>query len=355
MTDPVFFRSHGPLALAAIGELTGASVPAGKAGVVVSGAKPLDIAGPDDITFYESADYEKALAISDGAACFVTEKLAGDLPKHIVPLITPKPYAAFVKTARALFADDLRPLSIVGTRGVDPEASVHEEARLEDGVIVDPGAVIGPDAEIGAGTIVCANVVIGPNVRIGRDCSIGPGASITHALIGDRVIIHAGARIGQDGFGYIPGKGHRKVPQLGRVIIQDDVEIGAGTTVDRGGGRDTVIGEGTKIDNLVQIAHNVSIGRHCILAAHAGISGSVTIGDGVMIGGKVGITDHVTIGNGAQLIAGSGVMHDIPARARWGGAPAKPLREHWRELLTLQRLAEKAVNDRAGKDREERN
>jgi UDP-3-O-[3-hydroxymyristoyl] glucosamine N-acyltransferase len=352
MTDPVFFRSRGPLALVAIAELTDAATPARGADAVVNGAKPLDIAGPDDITFYESADYAEQLAVSDAGACFVTEKLADAIPSHIVRLVVPKPYAAFVKTARTLFADDLRPLSIVGTRGVDPEASVHEDARLEDGVIVDPGAVIGPDAEIGAGTIICANVVVGPNVRIGRDCSIGPGASITHALIGDRVIIHAGVRIGQDGFGYIPGKGHLKVPQLGRVIVQDDVEIGAGTTVDRGGGRDTMIGEGTKIDNLVQVAHNVSIGRHCIIAGHVGLSGSVTLGDGVMLGGKVGIADHLTIGDRAQLIARSGVMHDVPAGERWGGAPAKPLREFFREQVALQRLAGKGGKNSNDKTRE---
>ncbi len=186
MTDPIFFRSRGPLALAAIAELTGATVPQESGAAAVTGAKPLDIAGPDDVTFYEDADYAEQLAVCDAAACFVSEKLADAVPAHIVRLIVPRPYAAFVRTARALFADDLRPLSIVGTRGVDPEASVHEDARLEDGVIVDPGAVIGPDAEIGAGTVICANVVIGPNVRIGRDCSIGPGASITHALLGDR-------------------------------------------------------------------------------------------------------------------------------------------------------------------------
>lgn len=354
MTDPIFFRSRGPLALAAIAELTGAAVPQESGAAAVTGAKPLDIAGPGDVTFYEDADYAEQLAVCDAAACFVSEKLADAVPAHIVRLIVPKPYAAFVRTARALFADDLRPLSIVGTRGVDPEASVHEDARLEDGVIVDPGAVIGPDAEIGAGTVICANVVIGPNVRIGRDCSIGPGASITHALLGDRVIVHAGARIGQDGFGYIPGKGHIKVPQLGRVIIQDDVEIGAGTTVDRGGGRDTMIGEGTKIDNLVQVAHNVSIGRHCIIAGHVGVSGSVTLGDGVMLGGKVGIADHRKIGDRAQLIALSGVMHDVPAGERWGGAPAKPLREFFREQVALQRLAGKGGKDKDNKDNKAR-
>ena len=352
MTDPIFFRSRGPLALAAIAELTGAAVSAEHGAIVVGGAKPLDVAGPDDVTFYEKADYAEQLAISDAAACFVSEKLAASVPAGIAKLVVEKPYVAFVKTARMLFADDLRPLSIVGTRGVDPEASVHEDARLEDGVIVDPGAVIGPDAEIGAGTIICANVVIGPDVRIGRDCSIGPGASITHALIGDRVIIHAGVRIGQDGFGYIPGKSHLKVPQLGRVIVQDDVEIGAGTTVDRGGGRDTTIGEGTKIDNLVHIAHNVSIGRHCLIAGHAALSGSVTLGDGVMLGGKVGISDHVSIGDRGQLIAGSGLMHDLPAGERWGGAPAKPLREFFREQVALQRLTGKSGKETSYKARE---
>jgi UDP-3-O-[3-hydroxymyristoyl] glucosamine N-acyltransferase len=342
MSEPNFFRTHGPIALAAIAELTGAELSPGGAEVVVSGAKPLDIAGPEDLAFCDSADYLDALAETDAAACFVAAKLADKVPPHVARLVTPQPYAAFVKAARTLYPDDLRPLSIFAVRGIDPGASVHEDARLEDGVTVDPGAVVGPGAEIGAGTVICANAVIGPDVRIGRDCSVGPGASISHALVGDRVIVHAGARIGQDGFGYIPGKSHLKVPQLGRVIIQDDVEIGAGTTVDRGGGRDTMIGEGTKIDNLVQIAHNVSIGRKCLIAGHVGLSGSVTLGDSVMLGGKVGVADHRKIGDGAQLIALSGVMHDVPAGERWGGAPAKPLREFFREQVALQRLGKGA-------------
>ena len=193
---------------------------------------------------------------------------------------------------------------------------------------VDPLAVIGPRAEIGAGTLIGAGAVIGPDVRIGRNCAIGAGATMLHALIGDRVIIHPGARIGQDGFGYLPqpARAIRKIPQTRRVIIQDDVEIGANTTIDRGATRDTVIGEGTKIDNLVQIGHNCSIGRHCLIVSQVGISGSATVGDFVMLGGQVGVADHITIGAGAMLGARAGVMSDVPAGARWGGFPAEPAR-----------------------------
>jgi UDP-3-O-[3-hydroxymyristoyl] glucosamine N-acyltransferase len=187
--------------------------------------------------------------------------------------------------------------------------------------------------------VIAAGAVIGPDVRIGRDCAIGAGAAIINALIGDRVIIHSGARIGHDGYGYAPGpKGLEKIPHVGRVIVQDDVEIGTNTTIDRGGIRDTVIGEGSKIDNLVQIGHNVTIGRHCILAGHAGVSGSVTIGDHAVLGGKVGIADHVTIGEGASVTAGSGVMHNIGAGERWGGYPATTAREWMRGVALLRRL-----------------
>jgi len=228
---------------------------------------------------------------------------------------------------------------------------VHPTARIESGVIIDPGAVIGPRAEIGAGTVIGPTALIGPGVRIGRDCVIGAGATLVHTLIGDRVIIHACTRVGQDGFGYVPGAaGHGKVPQVGRVIIMDGVEIGANATIDRGAIRDTVIGEGTKIDNLVQIAHNVEIGRHCVLAAHTGISGSCTIGDYVMMGGRVGLADNITVGSGAMIGAAAGVMTDVPAGEKWVGTPAMPMKEFFKGVAALRKIAGQgaAAKDKGG-------
>ena len=259
-------------------------------------------------------------------------------------LIVEKPFQAFVNVARALFPDALRPSSLFSgdgaAAGVAAGAVLHPSARLESGVTIDPGAVVGAGAEIGSGTVIGANAVIGANVRIGRNCAIGANASVAHALIGDRVIVHAGCLIGQDGFGFVMGPGgHRKIPQIGRVIIQDDVEIGAGTSIDRGGLRDTIIGEGTKIDNQVQVGHNVVIGRHCVLVAQVGIAGSVVLEDYVVLGGQVGIADNLTIGEGAKVGAQSGVMSNIPAGQTWLGSPATRSRDHWREMAVLRALA----------------
>jgi UDP-3-O-[3-hydroxymyristoyl] glucosamine N-acyltransferase len=335
------------LTIGEIAELTGAQLhPAAARDRSITNVAPLDTAMATDVSFIDSSKYLRAFTITRAGACFVPERFEAAAPPGPVILITPEPYRAFVSVARALFPALLRPSSIFDVSGRSLAAHVHASAKLETDVIVEPCVVIGPNAKIGSGTLISAGAVIGPEVCIGRDCNIGPGTTIIHAVIGDRVIIHPGARIGQDGFGYLPGKqGLQKIPQSRRVIIRNDVEIGANTTIDRGSVRDTVIGEGTKIDNLVQIGHNVTIGQHCVIVAQTGISGSVKIGDFVMMGGQVGIGDHVTIGEGAVLAAGSGVMSDIPAKGRWGGIPAAPVRDWLRGVASVRRLARRAGMD----------
>jgi UDP-3-O-[3-hydroxymyristoyl] glucosamine N-acyltransferase len=339
MTEPLFFKSAKSLTVADIAALTGAQ-PAADAPVdrVITRIAPLDAAQPGDLAFFENSKYLDDLAATRAGVCLLAPRFAGKVPPGVAVLTVRDPYRAFVTVARVLFPDALRPPSMFGEAGT-AGAHVHPAARLESGVTVDPGAVVGPGAEIGSGTVIGANAVIGPGVRIGRQCAIGAHSSLQHSLIGDRVIIHPGCRLGQDGFGYVLGRSHMKVPQIGRVIVQDDVEIGANSTIDRGANRDTVIGEGTKIDNLVQIGHNVAIGRHCVLVAQVGISGSVTLEDFVVLGARVGVNNHVTIGEGAQIAATAIVSRDVPPGVRYGGFPAKPVKLWMREVFLLERMA----------------
>jgi UDP-3-O-[3-hydroxymyristoyl] glucosamine N-acyltransferase len=351
MSERSFFRPAHGLTVAEIAALTRSDLrrPVNST-AVVTGIAAVDRAGPHDLIFLDNARFAAQASASKAAACLCLERLAAHVPAHVSLLIASDPYPAFVEVARALFPAALRPSSLFEAARA-PGATVHATARVENGVSIDPGAVVGPRAEIGSGTIIGAGAVIGPDVRIGRDCAIGAHASISNTLIGDRVIVHPNAAIGQDGFGFLMGpEGHRKIPQIARVIIQDDVEIGAGTAIDRGVLRDTVIGEGTKIDNHVQVGHNVSIGRHCVIVAQSGIAGSSTLEDFVVLGAKVGVVDHVTIGEGSQIAASSNIRSNVPPGSRWGGTPAKPIKVWFREMNLLERMAREANRRHGGSE-----
>ncbi|RLP23437.1 UDP-3-O-(3-hydroxymyristoyl)glucosamine N-acyltransferase [Mesorhizobium sp. YM1C-6-2] len=341
MTEPVFFVPTRRYTAAEVANLAGAElVDPAHSDIEISGIASASEGGEGMLVYVEGRNNARLAESVEAAAIFCTADVAPKVRPGVAVLVTRKPQSAFAMIGRLMFPAAASPGPLTGETGISAGAHVDPSARIEPGVIVEAGAVIGPGVAIGSGTIVAPNAVIGKSCQIGRDCYVGPGASLQATLAGNRVIIHAGARIGQDGFGFTAGaSGPERIPQIGRVVIQDNVEIGANATVDRGALADTVIGENTKIDNLVQIAHNVRIGRNCLIAGLVGISGSVTVEDNVVMGGGVGIADHLTIGTGAQLAAGSGFMDNVPAGEIWAGYPAEPMARMMRAVVALRRLA----------------
>jgi len=335
MADPRFFAVQGPFTLAQLAEIAGARA-AGEAdpGAQFHDVAPLESAGPEHVSFLDNRRYADQFSVSGAGACIVHPDMADRAPPGMALLLSEEPYCGYARIAQAFYpARQPEP-------GVDATARVDPSARVGAGCRIEAGAVVGANADIGDRCRIGAYAVIGDGVVLGDGSSVGPGASLVCCLVGQGAVIHAGARIGQDGFGFAPrAEGHLKVPQLGRVIIEDDVEIGANTTIDRGAGPDTVIGAGSKIDNLVQIGHNVRIGRGCIVVAQVGISGSTTIGDFVMMGGQVGLSGHLTIGDGARVGAQSGVMRDVEPGETVFGYPAMRAKQYWRQIAALGRLA----------------
>ncbi len=337
MPDSNFFDRRSPLSLKEIAVLSGAEVLKGSdADYSVDDLAPLDKAGPQDLSFFDNVKYREQFKVTKAGACFVSPATAHDAPKGVHLLVSASPYKSYALAAQAFYPIDKPAGSVAPTAVIDPSAKIGKDC------VIEHGAVIGPGVVIGSGCWIEANSVISRNVRIGNHCRVGVNTSVAYALIGDYVRLYPGARIGQDGFGFaIDPKGHVKVPQLGRVIIEDHVEIGANTTVDRGSGPDTVIGQGTWIDNLVQIAHNVKIGKGCIIAAQAGIAGSAVIEDFVAIGGQAGISGHLHVGKGARIAGHSGIMRDVPAGEEQMGYPAIPIRQFLRQATLLSHLIKK--------------
>ncbi|MFP4312970.1 MAG: UDP-3-O-(3-hydroxymyristoyl)glucosamine N-acyltransferase [Alphaproteobacteria bacterium] len=339
MADPRFFtKSAKNYTITEIADITGCEIKgtANAQNLTITDVASLAEASSGQISFWDNAKYKNDFINSKAGACFVREKALEFAPSHMVLLVSAHPYKSYAKAASYIYPDPFPEASI------SADAHIEDGAQIEKGCIIEAGAVIKSGAKIGAGSWIESGAVIGRNVQIGEKCRIGPQVSLSHCLIGDNVRLYPGVRIGQDGFGFaIDPQGHVKVPQLGRVIIEDHVEIGANTTIDRGAGPDTIIGQGTWIDNLVQIGHNVQIGKGCIIVSQAGISGSTQLGDFVAMGGQSGIAGHLKIGSGARIAGQSGVMRDIPAGEEQMGSPSMPLKQFMRQIATLAKLAKK--------------
>jgi len=332
-----------PLAASEIAALTGGRL-VGPGTTTVAGIAPLERAGPGDLSFLASARYVPYLERTSASVVLVAPDLeqaaGGGGPETRV--IVADPYAALLVVLPVLYPQ------AVWEAGVHPSAVVGRGATWQEPVEIGAHAVLGHGVQLGRNVRIGAGCVLGDGVAVGDDSQLYPGVTLyAGTALGKRVIVHSGAVIGSDGFGYIAGKGgeaHRKIPHVGRCLIGDDIEIGANTCIDRGSVDDTVIGSGTKIDNLVHIAHNVRIGTRCLIMAQAGISGSCLVEDDVIIAGQVGIIDHLTIGRGARLLAQSGTIADIPAGATMFGTLARPHREYLRGQAALYRVA-KIIGD----------
>jgi UDP-3-O-[3-hydroxymyristoyl] glucosamine N-acyltransferase len=321
------------LTAAAIAEDVGGRL-VGNPGIIVDGVAPLDRASERHLSFLGAAKYAAMFASSSAGVVLISPELAESPGRAPARVVVDKPQEALL-TLLPRFHRAPR-----AEAGVHATSVIGPGVRLGLNVAVGPYAIIGDGAIVGEGTVIGPHCVIGAGVEIGASCHLYSAVTVySGSVIADRVTIHAGARIGSDGFGYVQRDGeHLKIPHVGRCIIEHDVEIGANTTIDRGSIDDTVVGAGTKVDNLVQIAHNVRVGRACLIMAQVGIAGSVRVEDGAMLLGQVGVSGHHTVGKGARLAAQAGVFGDIPAGETWSGYPARPHKESLRAQAALFKL-----------------
>lgn len=340
--DPRFFPHAGsqPLAalLAAVGDPCAVEAPAN---LMFAGVAPLAEATRADISYCEGARNAAALRRTGAGAVFVQEALRTAVPEGCLALVVRRPALAFSRVAAIFHPAPAAP------PGIHPTAVLGADVEVGPGCHVGPYAVIGEGARLGAGCVIGPHAVVGAGVVLGDFCRLHAHASISHAICGNQVVLHPGARVGQEGFGFVPTPdGHfMTMPQLGLVRLEDRVEIGANACVDRGSHADTVLGAGTRLDNLVQVGHSVRTGAGCVLVAQVGVSGSTTLGRFVTVAGQAGLTGHLTIGDGARIGAQAGVMRDVPAGADMLGSPALPVKEAMRAMTMMKRLA---AQSRAG-------
>jgi UDP-3-O-[3-hydroxymyristoyl] glucosamine N-acyltransferase len=341
MTDPIFFTNFGPFSLKEIAKISESVLrfPAASSrdqDFLINDVAPMDLAEEHVITFLANKKYLPLLAKTNASACFIEEKYVDKAPANMILLISGNPYKSYALTASAFYPTEKRKMFIGKNISIHSSSTIGVNHHIEPNVCIGANVVIGNNCYIGAGSVIADGVIIGDN------CHISSCVTISHTIIGDDVLIHPGARIGQDGFGFASDRyGHYKIPQLGRVLIGNKVEIGANTCIDRGSGNDTIIEDGCMIDNLVQIGHNVKLGKNSVIVAQVGISGSTKLGDFVVVGGQVGISGHLNIGTGAKIAARSGVIKDVEAMEEQGGYPAIPIMQWHRQTILLKKLAKK--------------
>jgi UDP-3-O-[3-hydroxymyristoyl] glucosamine N-acyltransferase len=342
MADPRFFRRVGPFTLGELARIGGAEpAPGADLSRSFSDVSPLSGDGAELIGFLDNRKYVPAFQASKLGACIIHPAFRDRAPEGMQLLLAKQPYKSYALIAQAFYPQE------AGEGYIHPRAIVDAGAEVHSSCVIEAGAVVQTGARIGARTRVESNAVVGRNVEIGEDCEIGACASVSHALLGNRVRIYPGARVGADGFGFaMSPTGHVRVPQLGRVIIEDGVEVGCNSTIDRGAGPDTVIGAGTMIDNLVQIGHNCHIGKHCVLVSQSGVSGSTTLEDFVALAAQAGVAGHVTVGMGARIGVKSGTMRDVPPGVELLGAPPMPAKEFWRFTTWLMKTYEESQKER---------
>ena len=337
MADPRFFTNKGPFRIHQLAQITGSNVEGPVDGErLFLDIAPLDVATAEDVSFLDNPKYLGRFKESRAGACFVHPKHKDSAPEGMVLLLSENPYLAYAMAATAFYP----PYQSNGE--VSSRAHVDQTATLGIGTQIDAGAYIGKHVIIGQNCHIGPNAVLMDGVMVGDHTSIGANATLSHTIVGKHCILHPGVHLGQDGFGFAKSpKGAVKVPQLGRVVVEDWVEIGAGTCIDRGAGPDTIIGMGSKIDNLVQIGHNVKLGRSVIVVSQVGISGSTEVGDGATLAGQVGVAGHIRIGKGATLAAKSGVAGNIPDGEIYGGIPAMPMQMWRKQVATLSLMTRK--------------